>query len=45
MSPIIEDPEGFFANLVPRRDDLLVSLERVSPFLDNVVNKGTIRIP
>lgn len=27
MTPIIEDPEGFFANLVPSRDDLLIALE------------------
>ena len=27
MAPIIEDPEGFFANLVPSRDDLLIDLE------------------
>jgi predicted O-methyltransferase YrrM len=27
MSPIIEDPEPFFANLVPRRDNLLIALE------------------
>ena len=28
MSSIVEDPEGFFANHVPPRDDLLVTLER-----------------
>jgi caffeoyl-CoA O-methyltransferase len=27
MSPIIEDPESFFARLVPPRDDLLIALE------------------